>query len=177
MRKVAASLLIATLVGCAAPVRRSPQDEGVRLDVPYYSDEAGRRGPAALASLLSFWDRPTEPRELRDEVRRPRQEGTLPVDLLLAAQARGLQARSYQAAVDDVKTELKLGHPVLAFVDLGAWLPRGSFVVITGFDDRLGGFYVHANRHANRFVEYRSFMSRWDKTGRWALLITPVGAS
>lgn len=166
----------ASLAACSGAGRRTAEADRVRLEVPFYADDGGRGGPAAVASLLSYWDRPTEPRHVRLHGVPARLKGTLPVDLLLAAQDRGMQARSFQAAVHDVKAELKLGHPVLAYVELGArWLPRGRFVVITGFDDGRGGFSVHAGRYAHRFVDYRKFMESWDRTGRWAILVMPAG--
>jgi ABC-type bacteriocin/lantibiotic exporter with double-glycine peptidase domain len=166
----------AALAACSAPARRTVEADKVRLEVPFYADDGDRGGPATLASILSFWDRPVEPRYLRIGANPSRLKGTLPLDLMLAAQDRGMQARSFQARVDDVKNELRLGHPVMAYVELGSrWLPRGRFVVITGFDDGRGGYFVHAGRYAHRFVEYRRFMTSWEKTGRWAILVMPAG--
>jgi hypothetical protein len=87
-----------------------------------------------------------------------------------------MQARSYQANLQAVKVELKLGHPVLAYLDLDRLPWTGDrFALITGFDDARGGFYVDSGGESGRFVPYGSFMSRWSKTGSWAILVMPAG--
>jgi ABC-type bacteriocin/lantibiotic exporter with double-glycine peptidase domain len=177
-RALAISLMagLAAALGCAGGALRGPvAADRVQLDVPYYADDSHRAGPSTLASVLTYWDSPTEPKDLGRELSLERFKGAMPVDLLLAAHQRGMQARSFQATVQDVRNELKLGHPVLAYLRLGSALwssPR--FVVITGFDDDRGGFSVHADQ-GSRFVPYGAFMSKWQKTGRWAILVLPAG--
>lgn len=180
MATTAATALAVLVTGCAGvSARRKAVAERVQLDVPFYSDSVDRGGRAALASLLTFWDQPIEPEQLKSEVSRqaglgPR--GSLPTDLVLAAENRGMQARSFQGTLEEVKVELKLGHPVLAFLDLDRYpWTRDRFVLVTGFDDARGGFFVHSERQANRYVPYETFMSRWNKTGRWAILVMPAG--
>jgi len=176
----AAGLAAVLMTACSSvSPRRGLLAERVDLRVPFYPDSSQPGGRAALASLLSYWDQPIEPEQLKSEVSAqaavgPR--GSLPTDLVLAAENRGMQARSFQASLDEVKTELALGHPVLAFLDLDR-LPFGGdrFVVVTGFDDARGGFLVDAGRARRRFVPYRTFLSRWNKTGRWAILVMPAG--
>jgi ABC-type bacteriocin/lantibiotic exporter with double-glycine peptidase domain len=159
MRK-AALAAAAALAACAGPTRAP---EGVRLNVPYFT--GGPCGPAAMASVMTFWGEPTDPERLG--ARRCEERGTLPADLLVAAQGQGLQARSFQATVQDVRDELRLGHPIVAYL-------KSRFVVVTGFDDSRGGFFVHGDS-ADGFVPYGRFMERWERTGRWALLLVPAG--
>jgi hypothetical protein len=167
------------LVACAAPQPRGPAPDRVQLEVPYYSDAGPRRAAASLAEVLTFWDQYTEPKDLSPQVRLDGFARTakdpLPAALLLAAQDRGMQARSFQATPQDVRNELKLGHPVVAYLNTGGRIfPEERFVVITGFDDGRGGFFVNASGR-RQFVAYGPFMSRWEKTGRWALLVLPAG--
>lgn len=166
----AAALVALAATGCAGNRAKTAavQPERVKLEVPFYADDAKFGGPSTLASVLTFWDRYTEPKDLVQEAYDTKIKGTLPVDLLLAAQERGMQARSFQAGLKDVKDELKLGHPVVAYIG-------GRFVVVTGFDDGKQGFFVNSGRESDRFVGYGSFLSRWKKTGSWAILVMPAG--
>src|SRR5579885_2812049 len=83
---------LALLAGCAGPRIQGAQPDRVQLDVPFYADAASRGAPATLAELLTFWDEPTEPRELLEEVGTrqeiPSLKDTLPASLLLAAEDR-----------------------------------------------------------------------------------------
>lgn len=178
-RKAAAwiGLIVLSAAGCSGQrTRLAMPAERLQLEVPFFPDETDHGGPATMASVLTFWDHPTEPQALKKEAPGMRLKGTIPVELLLAAQERGMQARSFKAGLQDVKDELKLGHPVVAYLNLRLRaLPKGRFVVITGYDDGRGGFFVHSSLDANRFVDYGAFMSRWEKTGRWAILVMPAG--
>lgn len=178
--RIAGLVVALLLTGCAGSGRRAAVADKVQLEVPFYADAGDRGGSATLAEILSFWDQPTEPKQLQSEVGTAELahavRGAMPVDLLLAAHERGMQARSFQATAQDVREELKLGHPILAYLDLGPrYLTRERFVVITGFDDARGGFFVHARAQANAFVDYGSFMRKWERTGRWAILVLPAG--
>ncbi|MGH7220236.1 MAG: hypothetical protein ACREI1_07895, partial [Nitrospiraceae bacterium] len=61
----------------------------VHVVVPFFPDGTEQCGPATLASVLTYWGIPSEPAVLKVEIYRPQLRGTLPMDLLLAAQARG----------------------------------------------------------------------------------------
>ena len=59
----------------------------VHLNVPFFPDDEDQCGPATLASMLTYWGIPSDPRMLKDEIYLRRLRGTLPIDLLLAAEA------------------------------------------------------------------------------------------
>lgn len=168
------------LFGCAGQPLLRPELRlaGVshHIAVPFFPDNTDQCGPATLASVLTYWGIPTSPLALKEEIYLPRLRGTLPLDLLLAAQARGLKAETYQGSLDNLKSELAAGHPLVAFLNLGyALFPWGHYVVVTGYDDQRQGVYVHSSLERDVFLPYERFLQGWEKTGRWTLLVLPPG--
>jgi ABC-type bacteriocin/lantibiotic exporter with double-glycine peptidase domain len=172
------------ILGCAGPPlmdratgvpAQSEAEASVRrVTVPFFPDDTDQCGPAVLASVLTYWGVRTDPVALKEEIYLPRLKGTLPLDLMLAAQARGLKAEIYEGGLDDLKSELEAGRPLVALLDLGfAIFPQGHYVVVTGYDDRRQGVYVHSSLEKDVFIPYERFLRSWDRTGRWTLLVTP----
>ena len=147
----------------------------VRVVVPFFPDGTDQCGPATLASVFTYWGIPSEPAVLKAEMYRPQLGGTLPIDLLLAAQARGLQTEGSSGTLESLKTELDAHHPVVALLSLG-WtvFPQGHYVVITGYDERQQGIYMHSGLARDLFVSYTQFFIYWEKTGRWMLRLQPM---
>jgi ABC-type bacteriocin/lantibiotic exporter with double-glycine peptidase domain len=166
--------------GCAAPGMGRPlpppAEQGrVQLDVPFFPDDTDQCGPSALASVLGFWGRKAEPVRIKEEIYRAELKGSLPVDLLLAAQAHGMTAEMPDETLDSLKKELDAGHPVIAFVNQGyRFLPIGHYLVVTGYDDRRGEIFAHSGTKKNDPVPYGKFLRQWDRTDRWTLLILPA---
>lgn len=178
MGGLSASLWAVLLLGCAETRVLETQVPGeaarYHIAVPFFPDDTDQCGPATLASVLTYWGLQTDPVALKKEIYLPRLKGTLPLDLLLAAQARGLNAEAYEGDLDNVKAELDVGHPLVVLLDLGfALFPQGHYVVVTGYDDELRGLYVHSSLERDVFLPYERFLRSWNKTGRWTLLVVP----
>jgi hypothetical protein len=77
----------------------------VRVVVPFSPDGTDQCGPATLASVLMYWGIPSEPAVLKAEIYRPQLGGTLPIDFLMAAEARGLQAEVTSGTLEKLKTD------------------------------------------------------------------------
>jgi ABC-type bacteriocin/lantibiotic exporter with double-glycine peptidase domain len=167
------------LSGCAQyRVSRPPADSGqerqVRLAVPFFPDDTDQCGPSVLASVLGYWGKPEKPEALRGEIYRPRLKGSLTVDLLLAAESRGLAAEIINAGLDRVRTELDAGRPLIAFVDAGyRFYPSPHYLVITGYDDRRQCVYAHSGARRDQRISYAKLKKEWKKTEEWALSIQP----
>ena len=147
----------------------------VHLVVPFFPDNTDQCGPAALASILTYWGISSEPRTLKEEIYLRRLRGTLSIDLLLAAQSRGLQAMGSGGTLDRLKTELAADRPVVALLNLGwTFYPQGHYVVVTGYDELRQGVYVHSGLARDVFVPYALFLVHWEKTGRWMLQMQPA---
>jgi ABC-type bacteriocin/lantibiotic exporter with double-glycine peptidase domain len=146
------------------------------LDVPFFPDDTDQCGPATLASVLTFWGVPADPARVRDAVYTAKLKGSLPIDLLIAAQARGLTAEAYQGTLGSLLAELDAGRPLIAFLDLGFFVfKQGHYVVVTGYDTEREGLFAHSGTHRNLFVPYAEFLRKWDRTGRWTLRLMPRG--
>ena len=78
----------------------------------------------------------------------------------MAAEARGLQAEVSTGTMERLKAELDAHHPVLALLNLG-WVvfPQGHYVVITGYNERQQGVYMHSGLARDLFVPYRQFFN------------------
>lgn len=170
-----AAVAVAT-VGCAPTEPRVTAPPPVMIaGVPFFPDDTDQCGPSALASVISFWGPPTTPDELRAELYIPDLGGTLPMDLAPAAEARGLAARVYDGALDDLKTQIDRGRPLVVYLDLGRWtIRKGHFAVALGYDDARGGVIAHSGTDEARFIPYDEFIKQWERTDRWTLLVEPT---
>ncbi|HVE13975.1 MAG TPA: C39 family peptidase [Elusimicrobiota bacterium] len=169
------ALLLAPLISAAAVHAAAPR-AAAALDVPFFPDGSGQCGPTALASVLRYWGDSARPGELRDQIYRGDLKGSLPVDLLLAARARGLSARILEGSLDELKRELDAGHPVIAFVNVGLRAyPVGHYLVLTGYDEARRLLYAHSGTQKDALVPYGRFERQWRNAERWALLVLPPG--
>ena len=178
MRRVLLAFAACLLCGCVrSSVPLAPDswhNRQVRLALHFFPDNTDQCGPSALASVLAYWGRPAEPEILKKEIYRDSLRGSLTVDLLLAAESRGLNAEMLEGGLDRVKNELEAGHPVIAFVNSGfSFFPVGHYLVLTGYDDRRQSVFAHSGLKRDQEISYRKFEKQWGKTERWALLILP----
>lgn len=171
VQALAAGLLLA---GCAGDHRsgaRAGGAEGPRLAVPFFPDRRDQWGPAALAGVLSYYGRPATPVELRREIYFPKQRGSVALDLQNAARAHGLSARMSTGTMRVLKRELDAGRPVIVLVNTGfRFLPVRQYMVVTGYNEWLGGVYAHFGPNKDAFLKYSRFESDWEKAGHWVLL-------
>lgn len=162
------------LSGCAGDHRKDARpggEEGPRLAVPFYPDRRDQWGPAALAGVLGYYGRPASPEDLRREIYFPKQRGSVALDLQNAARAHGLSARMSTGTLRVLKRELDAGRPVIVLVNTGfRALPVRQFMVVTGYNDWLGGLYAHFGPNKDAFLKYSRFESDWEKAGHWVLL-------
>lgn len=151
-----------------------PQNGRVLLNVPFFPDRTDQCGPSALASVLGYWGKPATPEALRQEIYQAHLNGSLTIDLLLAAESRGLSAEMPDGSLVRVKKELDGGRPVIAFVDVGfSFYPIGHYLVITGYDDLRQCIIAHSGMKRDQRISYRKFDRQWERNKRWALLIQP----
>ena len=180
MRAAVLALAACLLAGCGAPRAAPapaliPKDGQVLLMVPFFPDDTDQCGPSALASVLGYWGKPAAPARLRAEIYRSSLKGSLTVDLLLAAESRGLTAEMANGTLAGVKKELDAGRPVIAFVDVGySFYPIGHYLVITGYDERRRCLFAHSGIQRDQSISYGKFDKQWKRTERWALLIRPA---
>jgi hypothetical protein len=97
-------------------------------------------------------------------------QGTLPMDLILAAETHGLRTDMVRGDLTALRMELDAGRPVLAMIDVGLLgVVFDHYVVVTGWDEERQGLYMHSAGHENQFVSYKKFMRGWEKTDFWMM--------
>lgn len=143
--------------------------------VPFFPQETDGCGPAALASLLAFYDLPVELGALTLELVHPTLRGTLPLDLEQAARKRGFRTDVRAGDLESLRTALRAGQPVIALLDVGSRLaPRGHFVVVVGFDDARQRLRLHSGLAPYVEYAYAEFHANWQKTQNWQMTIAPA---
>lgn len=178
----AASLVLAVfLSGCASQIQRPAESvaEAVQPrvivgNVPFHAQDEYQCGPAALAMMLGAQGVPATPDELKDSVYIPEREGSLQVEMVATARARGMVAYPLRPHIDAIITEVDAGHPVLVLQNLRFnWWPQWHFAVVVGYD--LEREQLILNSGTNRFQResFRLFDNTWRRGDRWARVMLP----
>ncbi|MBV9080125.1 MAG: C39 family peptidase [Elusimicrobia bacterium] len=177
VRKIIGGIFVSALIlGCAgtrSQSRGGPARAARIQNVAFFPDATDQCGPSTLAAILTFWGKPATPADLKKEIYLPKLKGTLPMDMEAAAARKGLQAESRNITLDDLKAELLAGRPTLVYLDHGlSFYPIGHYVVATGFDDARDGVIVNSGKHEGELMRYATFMKQWNRTDRWALIVS-----
>ncbi|MFQ5735993.1 MAG: C39 family peptidase [Thermodesulfobacteriota bacterium] len=147
-------------------------------DVPFFPRTGHMCGPAALASVVSYWSgEGADPEEIASDVYVERLKGTLPMDMLIYAREQGFDASYYNGGMDDLKEKVFAGFPLILFLNLGLRsVPVGHYVVVVGYSDPLASVLVHSGLKGEGVMGYAELERAWSKTGHSTLLIRPKAA-
>jgi len=185
---LALALLLFILPGCGGilietrhiigEIEANPGKGSFIRDVPFYPQDEYMCGPASLASLVAYWGATgaTDIDEAIIEVYQTRLKGTLPIDMLLFAKDKGMEAAYYKGGLDDLREKIAQKTPLILFLNLGfESYPVGHYIVAVGYSDISGMVIAHSGMDKERVYSYEALEKAWSKTGYSTLLIKSKG--
>jgi ABC-type bacteriocin/lantibiotic exporter with double-glycine peptidase domain len=142
--------------------------------VPFFPQKKYQCGPASLASILNYWGQEVSPDEIAQAIYLPHLKGSLTMDLWHFARAQGLDTQVEEGSLGYLKAQLQQKQPVIAFVNLGfRFFPVGHFLVVVGLDPHEHSVIAYSGTEKDKKIPYPKFLSSWEKTGYWSLVVTP----
>ncbi len=169
---------LASFTGCAerdfSALRSGIEQQGHYITgVPFYRQGEDSCGPAALASVASFWGQPVNMEQIKVRVYLPELRGTLPMDMERFLRETGFRTISSAGTLAELKTQVRNNVPVICLLDLGFSLyRRPHYVTVIGFDDVSEVLIAHDGVDANKVIRYEKFMKEWGRAGNWMLVAT-----
>ncbi|WP_447977244.1 C39 family peptidase [Candidatus Nitrospira bockiana] len=184
-REVLTGLLLVFVViptvGCTGP-GRAASDGGKGAGesgwyvpgVPFFPQVAYQCGPASLASVLTYWGRPTSPDDIARRIYLPKLKGTLSLDMWQYAREQNVAADVEVGSIQSLEQHIRQGEPVVALLNLGyRWLPAGHFVVVVGVDPEARRVITYSGTEKDKAMPYDDFLRAWEKTQYWTLVVKP----
>src|SRR5687767_4752067 len=169
-RGVAAIVLVLGMVQTSRAQQSAPEPAVRLLDVPYIQQSEALCGGAAAAMVMRYWGATGVYAETFAPLVDAAANGIRGEDLLRELGNRGWEARSFQGNADLVRARLRDGQPVVALIEdrPGAF----HYVVVLAWDrDRV--FLHDPARAPHQVLAESAFVSKWQKSERWTLLLLP----
>ena len=185
MRSILTALVILGAFGSLACSNRTalpPQLDRTQTlyvsGVPFFPQLEAQCGPASLAAVLNYWGEQVSPEDIAREIYVPRLRGSLSLDLWRYAQAKRFDASIHRGSLEYLQSHLMLKQPIVASLNLGYRLvPLGHFLVVVGLDPQERTVITYSGTEKNSRIPFDEFLSAWEKTGYWSLLVKPKTAS
>lgn len=170
--------MLLLLNGCGTTEKFSSEEHLRVVQVPFFPQETFQCGPAALATVISYWYGKTGaaktlvPETIAADIYSPSARGVLGIDLELYARKQGFQTRQLAGTIDQLKDSLNEGAPPIVLVDYGfSSYQRNHFMVVKGYSDT--ALLVNAGREESKFIANEDLLKVWKKTGFWMLVVKP----
>ncbi len=166
-------LILPILFSCAGPLRVEPSQPLQSIEnVPFYPQERYQCGPASLAGVLNYWDVNTSPEAIATEIFSESARGTLNADMIFFAERENLAARQYRGSLEDIRTKIDSGYPLIVLVDDGFWIyQKNHFMVVIGYNS--DGIIANSGKTQRKYIPNKSFLRSWKRTNFWTLSVTP----
>jgi len=182
--KVPGLIICLLLAGCAAtPQSRQLLSDGpgslpsaVELTAtPFYPQTQHQCGPAALATVMQFHGVKATPEELTQQVYIPQREGSLQIEMAVAARRHEMLPYKLDPRLTSLFTEIAAGNPVLVLQNLGfEWYPQWHYAVAVGYDLNHHEIILRSGTTRRWQTPIEVFERTWQRADYWALVIVPV---
>lgn len=175
----AAAIMVLAVYGCAernfASLRPGLEKRGHYIEsVTFFRQGEGSCGPAAIASVLSFWGRQADLEKITQQIYLPKLRGTLPMDMERFLRENGFETDSSSGSLDTLKERVSDNIPVICLVDRGfGFYRRPHYLTVIGFDDVNKIIIAHDGLAPDKLIGYEEFLHEWDRGGYWMLVAVP----
>jgi len=173
---LAAAVFLAA-AGCAVTTAYKNDDAAPGMDavaiegVPAFKQAQNQCGPAALASVLVWSGIDVHPSDLSEKVYDPGENGTLQISLVAAARRHGRVAYEIDG-MDELRTELTAGNPVLVLMNQGlSWWPVYHYAVVSGLDPLNNHVVLAAGKAYKETMRQSHFRRMWDRGDNWGVVV------
>lgn len=142
-------------------------------NTPFFSQDAYQCGPAALATVLTYYGHERQPQQLSPWLFTPDAKGSFPTELDAVTRKEGFVAYPLND-MDSLLTEVAANHPVLVLQNLGTdWLRRWHFAVVVGYDLDKREVILRSGTLQRRVTPIDVFDKTWSRSERWGRVILP----
>ena len=170
-------LLVAVIagVGCVGSGARpepftNPIESRLILQVPFYSDEVGACGPAALASVMTYCGRPTTAEEAALALN---QERPTAQSMAVWARREGLTAEVVSGSPELLVESVKMHKPFIVRLDRETPpLKKGDYAVVVGYTP--DGVVLNSCSINQQIVPWTAFLAGWYKSSNLSIMINPM---
>jgi len=145
-------------------------------DTPFYPQVQYQCGPAALATVLQSRGINTTPDALSRQVYIPEREGSLQIEMAVAARRHNMLPYPLAHRLSDLFTEIAAGNPVLVLQNLGLeWFPQWHYAVVVGYNTGTQEVILRSGKTRRWVTSFEVFERTWQRADFWALAIVPAG--
>ncbi|MBI5328924.1 MAG: C39 family peptidase [Deltaproteobacteria bacterium] len=166
------------MAGCATNTAKRPTDDAkaVIANVPFIKQKPDYCGPASLAMIFNFYGLNVSQDEIAHEIFSPEIKGTLSLEMVSYAYKKGFEADIYNGSMADLRAKLEAGFPLIVSHKAEKNDKRVHYLVVFGFDDDKGVFYVHSDTKnvGAQAINYRKFLKHWDMANNLTFFIHPA---
>lgn len=167
----------------------TPQSEQVRsagieslpqkvelTDTPFFPQTTHQCGPAALATVLQSHGVEATPEALSKEIYIPEREGSLQIEISVAARRHDMLPYPIDPHLNDLFSEVAAGNPVLVMQNLGFdWAPQWHYAVVIGYNLQNHEVILRSGTNKRWTTPMDVFERTWQRADHWALAVVPAG--
>lgn len=139
-------------------------------NVPFIRQKTHFCGPAALSSVMSYYEVKIKQDKIAKAVYTEKLKGALITDLENYAKKANFKTILAAGFTNDLKKNIRNKKPVLALIDVGFWIiSLPHYVVIFGYNNK--GFITHTGYASHKLIKYNQFQQQWKKMGNVYLVV------
>lgn len=171
--------LLFILVGCAGRntvfIESSVPTKTNLSNVPFFPQQPLHCGPAALATVLNYYDGQSTPTSLTDQLWTPEAKGTFSSDMIATVRAHELVPIPAPKKLSELLELTSRGWPSIHLLNLGfKWLPQWHYAVLVGYDLEKQAVLMRSGTTEERWYSFYQFERTRRLAGYWSIIPSPL---
>jgi ABC-type bacteriocin/lantibiotic exporter with double-glycine peptidase domain len=142
--------------------------------VPYVLEEPHWCGPACLSMVLGYWGVNITQQEIAEEIYDPESQGTAIEFMATYARERGYDAEDFHGSIDDIKSWLRDGVPLIVIQKFVVMSDDLHYRVVVGYNESSQTIITYDPEEGQNYtLTYTTFSDLWEISSNRTIAVTP----
>ena len=142
--------------------------------VPYVVQEPHWCGPACLSMVLGYWGLNITQQNIAEEIYDPESQGTAIEYMATYARERGFEAEDFHGSIDDIKSWLRDGVPLIVMQKFVVMSDDLHYRVVVGYNESSQTIITYdPEKGQNYTLTYTTFSDLWKTSSNRTIAVTP----